>query len=113
MSDERTQVEAARTAFVNEFERFAELDLNGGSLTDADTLMRELSDLKVRHTGKKSAIAAAKKLIGKVPVEERGEFGQAVQLAENEIVSQIAAVEAQLAAFIAKAKAESERLDVT
>ena len=113
MSDERTQVEAARTAFVNEFEPFAELDLNGSGLDDAEALQRDLNDLKVRHTGKKSAIAAVKKLIGKVSAEERGEFGQAVQLAENEIVSQIAAVEAQLAAFISKAKTESERLDVT
>jgi phenylalanyl-tRNA synthetase alpha chain len=113
MSDERTQVEAARTAFVTEFTTFAELDLNGGSLEDAEALQRSLNDLKVRHTGKKSAIASVKKLIGKVPAESRSEFGQAVQLAENEIVSQIAAAEAQLADFISKAKVERERLDVT
>ncbi len=105
-------MESARTAFVAEFARFAELDLNGG-LDDAETLQRDLNDLKIRHTGKKSAVAAVKKLIGKVSPEERGEFGQAVQLAENEIVSQIAAVEAQLAEFISNAKIERERLDVT
>ncbi|HVF30190.1 MAG TPA: phenylalanine--tRNA ligase subunit alpha, partial [Pyrinomonadaceae bacterium] len=68
---------------------------------------------KVRHTGKKSAIVAAKKLIGKVAPEERGEFGQLVQTTESEIISQIAAVEAQLTEFITKAKTEAERLDVT
>jgi phenylalanyl-tRNA synthetase alpha chain len=36
-----------------------------------------------------------------------------VQLAENEIVSQIAAVETQLHQFISRAKTELERLDVT
>ena len=113
MSDEKTQVEAARTAFVDDFQRFAEIDLSSRSLTDAEAMIKEVGDIKVRHTGKKSAIAAAKKLIGKVPAEERGEFGQLVQTTENEIVAQIAAVEAQLKEFIANTKTEAERLDVT
>ena len=113
MSDEKTQVEAARTAFVDDFQRFAEIDLSSRSLTDAEAMIKEVGGIKVRHTGKKSAIAAAKKLIGKVPAEERGEFGQLVQTAENEIVAQIAAVEAQLKEFIANTKTEAERLDVT
>ena len=113
MSDEKTQVEAARTAFVDDFQRFAEIDLSSRSLTDAEAMIKEVGDIKVRHTGKKSAIAAAKKLIGKVPAEERGEFGQLVQTTENEIVAQITAVEAQLKEFIANTKTEAERLDVT
>ncbi|MEP6703816.1 MAG: phenylalanine--tRNA ligase subunit alpha, partial [Acidobacteriota bacterium] len=113
MSDEKTQVESAGTAFVSEFERFAGLDINGGSLSHAETLLREIGELKVRHTGKKSAIAGAKKLIGKVSAEERGEFGQLVQSVENEIVSQIAETEARLNEFISNAKTERERLDVT
>jgi phenylalanyl-tRNA synthetase alpha chain len=113
MSDEKAQVEAARAAFVNDFDRYSELNLDGLSLSDAEGILAAVNELKVRHTGKKSAIAAAKKLIGKVPAEERGEFGQIVQLAENEIVSQIAAVETQLNEFISNAKTEAERLDVT
>ena len=89
MSDEKSQVEAARAAFANDFDRFSSLDLNGSSLADAEAFLRSVSELKVRHTGKKSAIAAAKKLIGKVPPQERGEFGQLVQSVENEIVSKI------------------------
>jgi phenylalanyl-tRNA synthetase alpha chain len=113
MSDERSQVEAAREKFVLEFERFAELDSNGGNVSDLEGVLRELGELKVRHTGKKSAIAASKKLIGKVSAEERVSFGQLVQSVENEIVSKIAETEEKLKDRISKAKTESERLDVT
>src|SRR5688500_5975624 len=78
MSDEKAQVEAARAAFANDFDRYGALDLNGSSLSDAEGILRAVADLKVRHTGKKSAIAATKKLIGKVPAAERGDFGQLV-----------------------------------
>jgi hypothetical protein len=79
MSDEKAQVEAARAAFINDFDRYAELKLDGRSLSDAEGILAAVNELKIRHTGKKSAIASAKKLIGKVPAEERGEFGQIVQ----------------------------------
>ncbi|PYS99073.1 MAG: phenylalanine--tRNA ligase subunit alpha [Acidobacteria bacterium] len=113
MSDEKAQVEAARAAFINDFDRFAELNLDGRSLSDAEGILAAVNELKIRHTGKKSAMAATKKLIGKVPADERGEFGQIVQAAETEIVSTIAAVDEQLNEFISKAKIELERLDVT
>jgi phenylalanyl-tRNA synthetase alpha chain len=113
MSDEKSQVEAARAAFANEFDRFASLDLNGSSLPDAEVMLRSVGEMKVRHTGKKSAIAAAKKLIGKVAPEERGDFGQLVQSVETEIVSRIAETESRLSQFISDAKTEAERLDVT
>jgi len=113
MSDEKAQVEAARAAFASDHERFAELNLNGSSLAEAEALLRELSELKVRHTGKKSALAGAKKLIGKVAAEDRGEFGQFVQSIETEITSGLADAEAKLGEFISKAKTEAERLDVT
>jgi phenylalanyl-tRNA synthetase alpha chain len=113
MSDEKAQVEAARAAFANDFDRYGALDLNGSTLSDAEGILRAVADLKVRHTGKKSAIAATKKLIGKVPAEERGEFGQLVQSVETEIVSKIAETEDKLNKFISDAKTEAERLDVT
>src|SRR5829696_6153252 len=109
----KVQVTEVRRAFETEFERFADLNLTGQSLSDVEALLRELSDLKVRHTGKKSALAEAKKLIGKVSPEERGEFGQFVQSVEKEIVAQVEAVEAKLGEFISNAKTERERLDVT
>jgi phenylalanyl-tRNA synthetase alpha chain len=113
MSEEKAKVEAARAAFAGDFERFAELDLNGAALADAEAMVREVGELKIRHTGKKSGLAATKKLIGKVAEEERGEFGQLVQSVENEIVARIADAEAKLNEFISSAKTKSERLDVT
>ncbi len=113
MSDEKAQVEAARAAFASDFERFANTNLNGAALADAEALLRDVNDLKVRHTGKKSALAAAKKLIGKVAAGERGEFGQLVQSVESEIVARIEGTEAKLNGFISNARTELERLDVT
>ena len=112
MSDERQRVEAARTAFAQDFEQFADLKLNG-SLADAETRLREVGELKVRHTGKKSALSEAKKLIGKVAPEERGAFGQFVQSVEKEIVSRIEEIESRLNEHISNARIEAERLDVT
>ncbi len=115
MSEERKQIEIIQTAFQKDFERFAPLrtEINDLSLADAENLSRELADLKTRHTGKKSEIAGAKKLIGRVAPEERGAFGQFVQTVEKEIVSAIEETENNLKNFIVEAKTERERLDVT
>ncbi|MEO7538860.1 MAG: hypothetical protein ABIV21_02450, partial [Pyrinomonadaceae bacterium] len=113
MSDEVDKVEAVRTAFRDEFKPFAILDLDGMSLNDAQDLMRELSDLKVRHSGKKSAIAGTMKLIGKVSPEGRSEFGQLVQSVEKEITAAIEIAETTLNDHIVNAQIERERLDVT
>jgi phenylalanyl-tRNA synthetase alpha chain len=113
MSEQRQQIEAIREAFEREFERFADLRLNGMGLADAEGLMRDLNDLKVRHTGKKSEIAGAMKLVGKVPADERAEFGQLVQSVQADIGSRVEDAVARLIQHISAAKAESERLDVT
>jgi phenylalanyl-tRNA synthetase alpha chain len=113
MSEEREKVQAVGDAFTKDFARFANLNLDGSSLADAESVLREVADLRVRHTGKKSAIAEAKKLIGKVAPEERGEFGQLVQSVEKEIVSKLDEAEGKLNEFISKAKTERDRLDVT
>jgi phenylalanyl-tRNA synthetase alpha subunit len=117
MSEEKKQVEEIKSVFEREFARFADLrggeNLNGLSLRDAENLQRELGELRVRHTGKKSEIAGAKKLIGRVAAEERGAFGQFVQSVEKEIVTAIEEAEDKLKTFIAEAKTERERLDVT
>ncbi len=113
MSEERDKVEAVKAAFVNEFAQYAALSFDGISLEGAEAKLREVAELKIKHTGKKSAIAGAMKLIGKVAPEERGSFGQFVQSIETEIVSSIEDAEAKLNAVISKAKIERERLDVT
>ena len=113
MSDANQHIEAARTAFAEAFTPFDSLDLNGGGLAEAEAKLRELGELKVRHTGKKSALAEAKKMIGRVAAEERSAFGQAVQAAEKEITDRLEKAEAELNEFITAARIERERLDVT
>lgn len=107
------QVAKISKAFEQEFGRFADLSLDGIALADAEAFLREVGELRILHTGKKSAIAEAKKLIGKVAAEERAAFAQNVQAVEKEIVSKLEEVEAKLSEFISKAKIERERLDVT
>ena len=84
------------------------------SLIAAENLQRELNDLKTKHTGKKTEIANAKKLIGRVAPEERGAFGQFVQSVEKKIVTAIEEAETNLNNYISEAKQLSaKRLDVT
>jgi phenylalanyl-tRNA synthetase alpha chain len=115
MSEERKQIDQIREAFESEFGRFAHLrdEIGALSLADAENLSRELAELKTRQTGKKSEIAGAKKLIGRVAPEERGAFGQYVQIVEKEIVTAIEDAENSLKNFISEVKTERERLDVT
>jgi phenylalanyl-tRNA synthetase alpha chain len=113
MSEEKKHVEAIGEAFEQEFGRFADLQLGGLGLSDAEALSRELSELKIRHTSKKSAIAGAKKLVGRVAAEERGAFGQYVQSVEKRIVTSIEQAETSLNEFILNAQIERERIDVT
>jgi phenylalanyl-tRNA synthetase alpha chain len=109
------QVKAALMAFEQEFERFARF--TGGaasvSLNDANNEQRALTELRTKHLGKKSAIAAAKKLIGKVAPEQRASFGQLVQQIEARIAESIGQVEQALKARIEAAKTERESIDVT
>ena len=113
MSEYDRQIDEIREAFEQEFGRFADLGIDGMSLIDAEAALRELGELKIRQTGKKAAISEAKKLIGRVPTEERGAFGQLVQAVEKQIVSSIEAVEDRLKAHIADARTAREGLDVT
>ncbi|MGD9561047.1 MAG: phenylalanine--tRNA ligase subunit alpha [Pyrinomonadaceae bacterium] len=113
MADERATVEVAREAFDRDFEKFNDLNLNGSGIADVEAMLREVGEVKIRHTGKKSALAESKKLIGKVAPEQRGEFGQFVQSVEKAIVERIEAVETSLHDSLLKAKTEAERLDVT
>jgi phenylalanyl-tRNA synthetase alpha chain len=82
-------------------------------LSVAENLQREISEFKIRHTGKKSEIANAKKLIGRVAPAERGAFGQFVQTIEKEIISRIDETDEKLKAFINEAKTARETIDVT
>ena len=111
-------VEAARKAFEQEFERFARFASDSSVIfslpfEEAITEERALSDLRTRHLGKKSALVAAKKLIGRVAPDARASFGQAVQAAEVAIVAAIEKAEQNLKAHIEQARTARESIDVT
>jgi phenylalanyl-tRNA synthetase alpha chain len=111
------QVEAAQKAFAADFDRFASfreaVPPGSVSLDQAEQLSRELAELRTRHAGKKSALAACKKLIGRVQPEQRAAFGQLVQQAEGGIVEALDEVEASLKSFIEAARIGRESIDVT
>src|SRR5205807_4873278 len=124
--DPKVQAENARKAFEQEFGRFASFrqDSESGArdsgdvsaetrLKEAETALRELGELRSRHTGKKSALAAVKKMIGRVAPEERATFGQLVQQIEAEISRRIDRYEAGLKTIVERRRIEHERIDVT
>ncbi len=116
-NDPKALVEAARKAFEQEFERFASFEtgsvLQNRSLDEAEAEQRSLSDLRTRHLGKKSAFAAAKKMIGRVAADDRASFGQLVQQNEAEITGRLANTEQTLKEHIERVRLERERIDVT
>ena len=123
MAEEQTeqspaqQVEAASKAFEQEFERFARFgdpaQLSELNLDAAVAEERALGEVRTRHLGKKSALAGAKKLIGRVAPEERSTFGQLVQSTEARLVQAIEQVEQNLKAHLEQARTARESIDVT
>jgi len=112
------QVQAASKAFEQEFERFVRftdevIELTGLTLEQAVEEQRALAEVRTRHLGKKSDFAATKKLIGKVPADQRAAFGQLVQSVESQIVSQLDAAESTLKSFIEIQRINRESIDVT
>jgi phenylalanyl-tRNA synthetase alpha chain len=115
--DPKAQVEAASKAFEQEFERFARFidqdTLRGLTLNEAESQQRALAELRTRHLGKKSLLAACKKTVGRVAPEERSAFGQLVQGREAELVQSLERVEQALKRHIETARSERESIDVT
>ena len=113
------QVELAHKEFEQEFERFVRLTDYQVVLTAALTLeealaqQRALAEVRTRHLGKKSALTAARKLIGKVAADERPAFGQLVQQIEASITSLIEQAERNLAELIELNRTALESIDVT
>jgi phenylalanyl-tRNA synthetase alpha chain len=113
MSEVEDKVEAVRSAFSDAFRPFADLELSGLALEAVQDLTRQLNELKIRHTGKRSAIAGTMKLIGQVPQESRAAFGAMVQAVERDITSRIEQAEKELKDFVLDAEIDRERVDVT
>ncbi|MET0625354.1 MAG: phenylalanine--tRNA ligase subunit alpha [Pyrinomonadaceae bacterium] len=115
--DYDAQVEAVREAFEREFGRFARFEAGAGaeelSLAEAEAHLRELAELRTRHTSKKSALSQLMKLIGRVPADERAAFGQRVQSLNAEVAAKLDGAQAGLQAHVGRLKTERERVDVT
>ena len=112
------QVEAARKAFEQEFERFVPFVDDPSALTklNLETVVAEqraLADLRTRHLGKKSALAATKKLIGRVAPDQRAAFGQLVQATEATLVQSLDQTEQTLKNHIENERTARESIDVT
>src|ERR1700754_1068797 len=116
--DPTQQVETARKAFEQEFERFARFTADSGEQNGLDleqTLseQRALAELRPCRVGKKSSLAATKKLIGRVAPDQRGAFGQLVQSVEASILSQLDKADEYLRAKIESLRTARESIDVT
>src|SRR6185436_231324 len=114
----QAQVEAASKAFEQEFGRFASFTgdpstIAGLDLETAVAEERALAELRTRHLGKKSALAATKKLIGKVAADERAAFGQLVQATEAGLVESLDRAEQNLKSYIESERTARESIDVT
>src|ERR1051325_2333073 len=114
--DPRLQVEAASKAFEQEFGRFADLTANSVTLSAldlsaAEAEQRALAELRTRHLGKKSAVAASKKMIGSVTGDERAGFGQLVQQIEAGITTKIEQAEQALKSYLESARTAREAID--
>ncbi len=108
----RALVEAARDAFEQEFERFTSIDQTL-DLTRAEAEQRAIAELRTRHLGKKSALAASKKMIGRVPADERASFGQLVQEIEANISEKIERTEQDIKTQLESLRTAREAIDVT
>ena len=116
MSEETKLIEQIRQTFETDFAPFAHLrrgETSGLSLDEAENLLREIGELKTKHTGKKSELAGSRKLIGRIAPEEKAQFGQFIQSVEREISGAIETAENNLKEFVAETKIERERIDVT
>jgi phenylalanyl-tRNA synthetase alpha chain len=113
----KAQVEAARKAFDQEFERFAGAEnpeaTKAHDLSSAEAEQRAIGELRTRHLGKKSALAASKKMIGRVPAEERAAFGQLVQQIEADLNEKIERTEQAIKAQLESLRTAREAIDVT
>lgn len=113
MSGGLAHLDQLRSRLTAEVDPLSSLAITHLSAGDAEARLREVGEMKVRLTGKKSDLATAMKQIGSMAPEERTSFAQAVQSLNKEITASLESIEARLTQKIAELKTESERLDVT
>lgn len=113
----KLQVEEALKEFDNEFEplvRFGDpAEVHSLSFEQIEANLKELDNLSIRHTGKKSKLAALGKLIGRIPKDERPSFNLQVQALAEYLQNQLKQPKYILGLYIDKKRTEREALDVT
>ena len=110
------QLDLISEALQTELSRFSSVRSPAGartSLAEAEKQLQELKDARTKFLGKKSGFASLKKLIGRLPSEERAAFGQEIQQKEDEFVREFDKEESLRKGFVETARTESESLDVT
>jgi len=129
--DLKTQANAINEAFGQQFKRFehfvgdpldvnflpdliSKLERENYSLKDAETDLRQLSELRVRFIGKKSEWVATKKKIGKIADgEQRSWAGQHLLVIEVSITDRLEYARLNLEIIIDNLRTQREALDVT
>jgi len=124
----KSELTAAEQAFEQEFKDFARFAdpafVKTGEVPGAIAVLpnrvlelqshqNRLAQLRTKHFGKKSALATAKKSIGRVAPEERSSFGQLVQQTESSLLEKLELVEQALHARIEIERTKRESIDVT
>lgn len=113
MSDVLKKLEEFRDDALDKLRRLSDSTKKDGTLSETEARLREVNDLKVELTGKKSKVAEFKKEIGKLSDDAKKGFAQGVQNLETRIREALDKAEAKLSARINALKTERERLDVT
>jgi phenylalanyl-tRNA synthetase alpha chain len=116
--DPKLRVEAAGKAFEQEFERFVRftedsVELSQMNWAEAEAERLLLKDLRSAHLGKKSELAACKKMIGALDPGERKDFAALVQRTEAAVVKKIEQVDENLKLQIETSRIRRESIDVT
>ena len=112
----KARIEEALRTFQEEFEQV--LHVSSAEVLDdpvatARERARRIRDLRTRHLGKKSALAACRKLIGRATPEDRASLGKFVQDTEAAVVERIEEIERTSRASLEAAETERDAIDVT
>lgn len=77
------------------------------------TSLQELQDVRVAYLGKKGAVTALLKGLGKLDKEERPKMGAMVNTVREALEAELSNVQAGLEAKALQARLDSERIDIT
>lgn len=113
MSESKETVEEVLSEFSAEVKAVSSLDAEHATWEEAETALKKTQEIRIRHTGKRSRLAQLKKLIGRVPADERARFGQLVQEAERQIDDTLDRLQRAFSNRLERLRIERERIDVT